>query len=105
MVSKWGFIVFLAGVNLLLLSGLILVSFPPPAALAQVAAAAGAGPGYALLACQVEIGNDVIYVLDARNQLLHAFRTPFPHQIGDVVRMVYVSTRDLSREFRKEGVR
>lgn len=90
---------------MLLLAGLVLVSYTPPTAMAQAAGTPAAGPGYALLACQVEIGNDVIYVLDGRNQLLHAFRTPFPHQIGDPVRLIYISTRDLSREFRKEGGR
>ncbi|HSW47372.1 MAG TPA: hypothetical protein VLM89_17550 [Phycisphaerae bacterium] len=97
-------IVALVGLNLLLLAGVIFVACPPPAAIAQEAPAAGSGE-WGLLACQVEIGNDVIYVLDARNQLLHAFRTPFPHQIGDPVQIIYISTRDLSREFRKEGQR
>lgn len=103
MMSKQGLLILLVGANLLLLTGLVLVSYTPPTAMAQTASAPAGGPGYALLACQVEIGNDAVYVLDAQNQLLHAFRTPFPHQIGDPVQLIYITTRDLSREFRKEG--
>jgi hypothetical protein len=105
MMSKQVLIVALVGLNLLLLAGVILTACPPPAAMAQTSAAsAAAGSGdYMLLSCMAEPGNDAIYVLDLTSQILFAFRTPYPYQIGDPVRIQLVSMRDLGRDFRKEA--
>ena len=102
MLSKQAIIVTLIGFNLLLLTGVILVGYTPPAAFAQDTAAVQPESADILLAVQAEIGSDCIYLLDGENELLHAFRMPFPHQAGDPVRIMYIGTRDLSREFRKE---
>ncbi len=101
MLSKQSIIVALVGLNLLLLTAVLMVGYTPPAALAQEATPS-AGSDIIVMAAQVEIGNDVTYVLDTRNQLLHAFRTPFPHMDNDPVFVTYVGSRDLSRDFKKE---
>ena len=103
MLSKQAIIVALVGLNLLLLAGVVLVGYTPPAAMAQEAAAAAGEPADTVLGVQAEIGNDAIYVIDGRNQFLHVFRTPFPYRDGDPVQIFYIGTRDLSREFRKEA--
>jgi hypothetical protein len=105
MISKQALIVALVGLNLLLLAGVILTAYSPPAAMAQTppASAVLGNQEYLLLSCLAEPGNDVIYVLDVPNQLLLAFRTPYPYQFGYPVWIQFVSMRDLSREFRKEA--
>ena len=105
MMSKQVLIVALVGLNLLLLAGVILTAYSPPAAMAQPPAASTAAESgdYMLLSCLAEPGNDVIYVLNVPNQLLLAFRMPYPYQIGDPVRIQFVNMRDLSRDFRKEA--
>ena len=105
MLSKQAIIVALVGLNLLLLAGVILVGYTPPSAFAQDAAAAAGEPADTVLGVQAEVGNDAIYIIDGQNHFLHCFRTPFPHHEGDPVRLFYVGTRDLSREFRKEARR
>lgn len=102
--SRQAIIVALVGLNLLLLTGVILVGYTPPAAFAQDAAAAGE-PADTVLGVQAEVGNDAIYIIDGQNHFLHCFRTPFPRNEGDPVRLFYIGTRDLSREFRKEARR
>ena len=104
MMSKQVLIVALVGLNLLLLAGVILTACPPPAAMAQTpaASAAAGSTDFMLLSCMAEPGNDAIYVLDVSSQLLFAFRTPYPYQIGDPVGIQFISMRDLSRDFRKE---
>ena len=101
MLTKQAMIVALVGLNLLLLAGVILVGYTPPAAFAQDAAVGGEQPDI-VLGVQAEIGSDATYVIDGRNQLLHVFRTPFPYKEGDPIRVFYIGTRDLSRDFRKE---
>jgi hypothetical protein len=105
MMSKQVLIVALVGLNLLLLAGVILTASPPPAAMAQTptASAPAESGNYLLVSCMAEPGNDAIYVLDVTNQLLLAFRTPYPYAIGDPVQIQFVSMRDLSRDFRKEA--
>jgi hypothetical protein len=107
MMSKQALIVALVGLNLLLLTGVILTACSPPVAMAQTTApsAAGGNADYMLLSCMAEPGNDAIYVLDVPSQLLFAFRTPYPYQIGDPVMIQFVGMRDLSRDFRKEAKR
>lgn len=105
MMSKQVLIVALVGLNLLLLAGVILTAYTPPAAMAQTPAASSPAGGrdYLLMSCLAEPASDVIYVLDVYNQLLLAFRTPYPYQIGDPVLIRFISMRDLSREFRREA--
>jgi hypothetical protein len=106
--TKHVLIVVLVGLNLFLLAGVILVTYSPPAAMAQAATVEGAADGnYILIAAEAGLNNDVVYVFDMGNEFLHAFRTPFP-RLGDdqPVRIGHVFTRDLSRDFKEqEGVR
>ena len=98
-------IVVLAGINLFLLAGVILVTYSPPAALAQAVAQENAieGDNYILIAAEVEQSNDMIYVLDVQNELLHMFRTNFP-RLGDdqPIRVTHIFTRDVRRDFREQ---
>lgn len=101
--TKHVLIVALVGVNLFLLTGVILVTYSPPAALAQEVAAENAvdGNDYILIAAEVELNNDMIYVLDVQNEFLHMFRTNFPRMGDDQpIRVRHVFTRDISRDFR-----
>ena len=106
--TKHVLIVVLAGINLFLFTGVILVHYSPPAAMAQPMAMEGAAEGnYVLIAAEAELNNDMVYVLDVQNEFLHMFRTNFP-RLGDdqPVRIRHVFTRDLSRDFKEqEGVR
>ena len=106
--TKHVMIVVLVGINLFLLAGVILVTYSPPAALAQdVAVEAGVeGNNYILVSAEVELNNDMIYVFDVQNEFLHMFRTNFP-RLGDdqPVLIRHIFTRDVSRDFRQqEGV-
>ncbi|MBP7934475.1 MAG: hypothetical protein KA354_07475 [Phycisphaerae bacterium] len=91
--------VVLAGANLLLLSGLILLAYSPPAAMAQVE---GGGSGFAVVSAQAELRNDAVYVLDGANHLLHAWRVmPYPRTVEDPIGLIYMDSRDLARDFRE----
>ena len=103
--TKHVLIVGLVGLNLFLLAGVILVTYSPPAALAQDVAVEGAieGDPYILVAAEVELNNDMIYVLDVQNEFLHMFRTNFPRMGDDQPILVrHIFTRDVSRDFRRE---
>jgi len=106
--TKHVMIVVLVGINLLLLAGVLLVTYSPPAAMAQAAAVEGSADGdYIVTTAEVELNNDIIYVFDVRNEFLHAFRTHFP-RVGESqpVQLRHVFTRDLSRDFKEpEGGR
>ncbi|NLX21517.1 MAG: hypothetical protein GXY55_07575 [Phycisphaerae bacterium] len=112
MPSKRMLIAALVLLNVVLLTAVLLSSYTPPAAIAQMAedneemapAPASPGPETVLIAVQADASNDVIYLFDSRNMILHAFRTPFPRMAGQPVDVTYAGWRDLSREFqRQEG--
>jgi hypothetical protein len=107
MINKKTLIVLLALVNVLLLGTLILSTQPPTSAFAQetMPALPAQGEDYLVIAAEGELHNDVIYVLDARNDFLHAFRTPFPRVAGVPTRLSLRDTHDLQREFRREAPR
>lgn len=102
--TKHVVIVMLVGLNLFLLAAVILTTYTPPAAIAQDAAMQGTevGQNYILIAGEVELNNDMIYVVDVQNDLLHMFRTNFP-RLGDdqPILVRHIFTRDLSRDFRQ----
>lgn len=99
--SRNALLVLLAGANLLLLTGVVLLAYTPPAAVAQAEMAAS---GFAIVGAQAELRNDAVYVLDGPNHLLHAWRVmPFPRSIEDPIGLVYMDTRDLARDFRERG--
>ncbi len=114
MISKRMLIGALVLLNAVLLTAVFLVAHTPPMAIAQEpgedAAAAPAPAGglgdTIVIAAQADAGNDVIYLFDSRNMVLHAFRSPFPRMGGQTVDIAYVGWRDLSGEFqRPEGRR
>jgi len=103
---KSALIVVLVGLNLVLLAVLILATHAPPQAIAQEILPVPTGDNdFLVIAAEGELHNDVIYVLDARNDFLHAFRTPFPRVAGIPTRLTLRDTHDLKREFRREAPR
>ena len=92
-------IVLLAGVNLLLLAGLVSTVYSPPAAFGQVQAR---GSDYLLVTTEVEPANDVLYLIDSHNKRMYAFRTTYPRMPGTPARFALLAQRDLTGDFRKE---
>jgi hypothetical protein len=93
MFSKRMLIVMLAGVNLLLLAGLILSITRMPAAYAQDAGR----PGDFVMATAEVDGRDadILYLLDVPKHRLHAFLTQGPQSR----RLDYIGFRSLDRDF------
>jgi len=96
--NKSSLIVLLVGVNLFLLSCLILTAYTPPTALAEEAAEST--EGFVLFAAEAERKNEVVYLLDTKNHRLHAFRTNFPRIVGRPTVVAWLAGRDLMRDFR-----
>lgn len=96
--NKSSLIVLLVGVNLFLLSCLILTAYTPPTALAEEAAESD--EGFVLFAAEAERQNDAVYLLDTQNHRLHAFRTNFPRVAGGPTMIAWLAGRDLMRDFR-----
>lgn len=96
--NKSSLIVLLVGVNLFLLSCLILTAYTPPTALAEEAAEST--EGFVLFAAEAERQNDAVYLLDTKNHRLHAFRTNFPRVAGGPTAIAWLAGRDLMRDFR-----
>jgi hypothetical protein len=96
--NKSALIVLLVGVNLFLLSCLILTAYTPPAALA--AEVSKSAEGYLLFSAEAERQNEAVYLLDTRNHQLHAFRTNFPRIAGGPTAIAWLAGRDLMRDFR-----
>ena len=92
--TKHARIVFLVGVNLLLLATLILSSWSLPAAYAQ---AAPLGQNYAMVAGEVRDGQDAVYLLDLPRRRMHVF---VPNRDFNNRRLFYEGSRDLQRDFR-----
>lgn len=95
---KSALIILLVGVNLFLLSCLILTAYTPPAAMAQEVAESK--DGFILFSAEAERQNEAVYLLDTRNHRLHAFRTNFPRVVGGPTMIAWLSGRDLMRDFR-----
>ncbi len=87
-------IVLLAGLNLLLLAGVILFSWSPPAAYAQ---ATPMGRNYAVVAGEINDGRDALYILDLPRRRMHVF---VPNRDQANRRLFYAGYRDLQRDFR-----
>ena len=95
-------IVLLVGLNLALLAALVLSVYEPPAAMAQEAVG---DSGFILISAEAELDNEATYLLDVRNNRLHAFRTTFPHLAGQAVAVGHVAFRDLKADFDIRGRR
>lgn len=80
--------------NMVLLTGMILASYSPPAANAQTVGLAG---NYLMVAGEIQDGYDAMYLIDLRNQTLHAF-----YYDRGPNKLAYGQYRDLRRDFRNE---
>ncbi len=92
--NKRTLIVALTGLNLLLLSALVVTAFPPPQAHAQ---AAPLGQNYAMVAGEIRDGVDAVYLVDLARRRLHVL---VPNRDQNNRRMIYAGGRDLQRDFR-----
>ncbi|MFH1416966.1 MAG: hypothetical protein ABII12_01580 [Planctomycetota bacterium] len=92
--TKRAVIVLLVGVNLVLLSTLILSSWQLPAAYAQ---AAPLGQNYLIVAGEIHDGVDALYVIDLAHRRMHVF---VPNRDQNNRRVFNVGFRDLQRDFR-----
>jgi hypothetical protein len=91
--TRRAIILLLVGINLLLLSTLVLLNTATPAH-AQVAPL---GQNFAMVAGQIRRGVDGLYVLDLAQRRLHLF-IPNRDQINR--RAIYIGYRDLQKDFR-----
>ena len=93
MIRKRTLVTALAGLNLLLLAGLILASYEPPAAYAQ-----GRGrPGdYVMATCQVHSDYDVLAVINAQKGLMFIY---LPRETRNGAKLVAAGFRNLNRDF------
>ena len=89
-------IVLLAGVNLLLLAGLVFtVSWSRPV-FAQAPARAG---DYLMVAGLTEPDNEVLYLIDSHARKMYAFRTTYPRLVNTPSRFGLMAERDLTADF------
>jgi len=96
--SKRVFVVLLVGINFILLLGLLLSAYSPPAAFAQAVPLTGE---YMLVTAEAELNNDAIYVIDLNKRQLHAFRARVPRGGGGPIQIGWVHMRDLKRDFQR----
>lgn len=92
------FIILLAGLNLLLLAGLVFSVYSPAMAFAQLPARAS---DYIMVSAEVEPANDVLYLIDSHARRMYAFRTTYPRMPGTPARFVLLAQRDLTADFRR----
>lgn len=88
--STW--IAVLVSANLILLTGLLLTAYEPPAAYAQGTGLAG---NYVMVAGKIQSELDALYVIDLRGRTLHAFYYDRSNK-----RFTYSDFRYLERDFR-----
>ena len=78
--------------NLMLLTGIVLVSYSPPAALAQGTSLAN---DYMVVAGEIQNEYDALYIVDLRNRLMHVLYFEKGRKI-----LQYAGGRDLEQDFR-----
>ncbi len=93
--NRRSIIVFLVGVNLLLLATLILTTWRLPVAEAQAVPMA---TNYLMVAGEIRNGTDALYVVDLPKRRLHVF---IPNHDQNNRRLIYRHYRDLEYDFRK----
>ena len=81
-------------VNLALLTGIILFSYSPPAALAQ---GTGLAQNYMMVAGEIQNEHDALYIIDVRSRTIHAFI----YDRGKKA-LFYSDSRELDRDFRNK---
>jgi len=100
MVTRRSLVVFLAGVNLLLLTVLLIGSYSVPAAFAQAGGQPGGQVGE-FVAVTAKAGGgafDVLYILDRREQKLYPF---YPTDVHGGQYASAAFFRDLAKDFKK----
>ncbi len=95
--STW--LALLISVNLFLLTGILVTTATPPAAMAQGTGLAG---NYLMVAGEIQDQLDALYVIDLRARALHVFYYDKSNK-----KLNYSDYRDLERDFRnnREGAR
>lgn len=95
MTRKHSIIVGLVGLNLLLLAGLILSSYSPPAAYAQ-----GRGrPGdYLMATCQVHEDYEALAVVNTQQGGMYVW---IPRETGGTIKLAPTGVRNLATDFRR----
>jgi len=88
-------VALLVCVNLVLLTGVIVVSYEPPAALAQ---GTGLAANFMMVAGEIQDQYDALYIIDLRHRTLHAFQFD-----RGTKALEYKDWRDLRLDFRNEG--
>ena len=90
--AKNTWLALLVCVNLVLLTAVCLVSYSPPAALAQ---GTGLSRNYLMVSGEIQDQHDALYVIDLRERTLHAFSWDRARR-----QLIYADWRDLERDFR-----
>jgi hypothetical protein len=90
---RQSWLALLVCVNLVLLTGIVLASYSPPAALAQ---GVGLSGNYLAVAGEIQSDFDALYLLDVRNKRLHTF-----YYDKSTRQLAYAGNRDLERDFRR----
>lgn len=105
--SKRGTIILLTGVNVLLITVLVLMTYRPPEAMAAAGAGSVADPAYIVVSAEADVQHDVVYVIDTRRHRLHAFGAEWLAAPGRPVALRWYHSRDLTRDFElaREGKR
>ncbi len=85
-------IALLVCLNMILLTGIALVSTSPPAAIAQSTSLAN---DYLLVAGEIQDQYDGLYIIDVRNRMLHALYFDRGRR-----GLRYAGSRDLEQDFR-----
>jgi hypothetical protein len=93
--SKRTIIVALVGLNLFLLGALILSSYAPPAAYAQVRGRPG---DFVMATTQIHKDIDALTVIHTPTGAMHVF---VPQESKNGASLQYVMTRDLNRDFNR----
>ena len=90
--NKTTCISLLVCLNLVILTGIVLVSYSPPAALAQGTSLAS---DYMVVAGEIQDQHDALYIVDLRNRLLHVLYFDRGRR-----QLQYAASRDLEQDFR-----
>ena len=93
--KKESWIAALVCANVVLLVGIVLQTMPQKTALAQ---GTGLGGNYMAVTAEVQDQFDALYVVDMKNQILHAFQYDRGQRMN-----TYVDSRSLKRDFRNDG--
>jgi hypothetical protein len=93
MMSKRALLVALAGLNLILLTALIVLAYPPPAAMAQVGGRAG---DYLMTTCQIHSDYDALAIINNQVGAMFVF---VPRETAAGPKLVPTAMRNLNRDF------